>query len=288
MKNPRSKKSQSLVVLSILIFFSVNLYNDVIASEWVAYGTWNEAFYSLDIETATGTKIPCSVTHLQLAFAPDGTLYATSRKTDSLYRFIDPSAGTLEYLAPLPVNCTGGDTTVSPDGKAVYFTLGWQSPDLFKYDIDVGNIVSLGPITGVDDDIYGLAFSPEGVLYGTTGTNTGDKILYTIDLSSMKATAVGPPFFGLNIELESTTGSLDFAPDGTLYAGIDPTRDYLSPDVYLSIIDTQTGIGTIYYDKRLIVNGSYYYLDSIAIIPEPTTLILFGFGGLSLLRKRRL
>ncbi len=288
MKNPRSKKSQSLVVLSILIFFSVNSYNGVIASEWIAYGTWNENFYRLDIETGKGTKIPCSVTHLQLADAPDGTLYGVSRKTDSLYRFIDPSAGTLEYLAPLPVNCSGGDTTVSPDGKAVYFTLGWTSPDLFKYDIGIGNIVSLGPITGVDDDIYGLAFSPEGVLYGTTGTNTGDKILYTIDISSMKATAVGPPFFGLKMDPESTTGSLDFAPDGTLYAGIDPTKSGPIPYLYLSTIDTQTGIGTIYYDKRLIVDGSYYYLDSIAIVPEPATLILFGFGGLSLLRKRRL
>lgn len=288
MESPRAKKSRSLVVILTLIFFTVNLCNDVVANEWRAYGTWNEAFYSLDVETGKGTKIPCSVTHLQLAFAPDGTLYATSRKTDSLYRFINPSAGTLEYLAPLPVDCTGGDTTVSPDGKAVYFTLGWTSPDFFKYDIGTGNIVSLGPITGADADIYGLAFSPEGVLYGTTGTNYGDKILYTIDISTMKATAVGPPFFGLKMDLESTTGSLDFAPDGILYAGIDPTSGGLYSDVYLSIIDTQTGIATINYEKRIIVNGSYYRLDSIAIIPEPTTLILLSFGGLSLLRKRRL
>ena len=288
MKNPGYKKSRSLAVLSILIFFNANLHNDVIATQWTAYGTWNEHFYSLDIETGKGTKIPCSVASLQLAFAPNGTLYGVSRRTDSLYRFINPSAGTLEYLAHLPVDCTGGDTTVSPDGKAVYFTLGWTSPDLFKYDIGIGNIVSLGPITGVDDDIYGLAFSPEGVLYGTSGSNTGDKILYTIDLPSMRATVVGPPFFGLKMDSESTASSLHFAPDGKLYSVIDPTKSGPIPYEYLSVIDTQTGIATMYYDKRIIVDGSYYRLDSIAIIPEPATLTLFGFGGLSLLKKRRL
>lgn len=285
------KKYQSLVVLAIFAFFSIDLYDDVVANGFLAYGTWNQSFYSLDTETGIGTKIPCSVTHLHLAFAPDGTLYATSRSTESLYRFIDPSAGTLEYLAHLPIDCTGGDITVSPDGEAIYFTLGWKSPDLFKYDIDTGNLESLGPITGTDDDVYGLAFSPEGVLYGTTSKNTGDKILYMIDISSLEATAVGPPLFGLSIDLGSTAGPLDFAPDGTLYAGIDPTS-YSGvpedPDLYLSTIDPQAGLGTIHYDKRLIVDGSYYSLDSLAITPEPATLILFGFGGLALLRKRRL
>jgi hypothetical protein len=38
-----------------------------------------------------------------------------------------------QFTKDLLVDCAGGDTTISPDGKGVYFTLDWESPDLFNY-----------------------------------------------------------------------------------------------------------------------------------------------------------
>jgi WD40 repeat protein len=251
-------------------------------AETFAYGTCNANFFRLSLEDASATSIPCSVTHLQLAFAPNGTLYAVSRNTDALYRFTDPANGELEFLADVPMDASGGDTTVSPDGKGVYFTLGWQSTQMFRYDIEDSTLVSLGHITGADNDFYGLAFSKDGTLYGTTGTSGGDKRLYVIDLATLQATAVGPPLFGTTMHPEGSAGSLDFAPDGTLCAGIEPIDASLpGSQVYISTIDLHTGIATIDYSK--LITG----LDSIAIIPEPTTIFLLGFGGLLLSRNYR-
>jgi len=254
--------------MSVLLIFSLLLFNEQTAKgELKAYGSKNSDFFSINLEDCNKTAIDCSVTHLQLAFAPDGTLYATSRSTDSLYRFTDISAGELELLATLPVDCTGGDTTVSPDGKGVYFTVGWKTKELFRYDIENSVIASLGEIIGADNDIYGLAFSADGILYGTTGTSNAEKRLYTIDTTTLQATAVGPAFFGIQMHNRSTAGSLDFAPDGTLYAGIEPIDASLpGSNIYLSTINPQTGIGKIDYNK--LIGG----IDSIAIVPEPATV----------------
>ncbi len=254
-------------IVAVLIFV-LFLSKQTAKGEIVAYGSENRAFFSLNFEDGTKTFINCPVTHLHLAFAPDGTLYATSRNTDNLYRFTEPSTGELEYLAELPVNCTGGDTTVSPDGKGVYFTLGWKSKELFRYDIEDAVIESLGVITGADHNIYGLAFSADGILYGTTGTNWGKKRLYTIDLVTLQATAVGPDLFGIQMDPQSTSGSLDFAPDGTLYVGINIASMISGGEVYLSTINPQTGIANIDYNKRI-----FGILDSIAIAPELPTIL---------------
>ena len=260
------KANLRLTIVAVLIVFIGA--GSAWATEVIAYGTKNFTFFSLNLENGTRTTIPCSVSHLQLAFAPDGTLYATSRNTDNLYKFTEPSTGELEYIATLPVNCVGGDTTVSPDGKGVYFTLGWQSRELFRYDIEDAVIDSLGIIIGADDHIYGLAFSDDGILYGTTGTSGGEKRLYTIDLITLQATAVGPALFGIQMHHNGTSGSLDFAPDGTLYAGIQPVDAALpGTELYLSTINPQTGIGNIDYNKQ--ISGG---LDSIAIVSEPVIL----------------
>lgn len=252
----------------IVSFFFVILCKSCIASELVTYGSKNIDFFRLNLDNGNRTNIPCSVTHLQLAFAPNGTLYATSRNTDRLYRFTDPSIGALEYLANIPVNCVGGDSTVSPNGEGFYFTAGWTSKDLFKYDIDGEFLVSLGEISGADSDLYGLAFSPDGILYGTTGTSNGQRRLYTIDLDTLQATVIGPPYFGLGIDF--TGCALDFAPDGTLYTEING---------FLATIDPHNGIANIDYN---IYTGK---IDSIAIIPEPATLALLVLGGLLIKRK---
>lgn len=89
--------------------------------------------------------------------------------------------------------------------------------------------------------------------------------------------------YNMKIQLEDGVLSwhLDLA-DGQGYRLLHSTADFslpfspswLKPDYFERISLDSTDIGTTYY-------------DNLVVVPEPTTLLLLGLGGLALLRKRR-
>jgi hypothetical protein len=166
------------------------------------------------------------------------------------------------------------DMVVSPDGNSIYYGLGWN---LYRYDIPGDTTVPMGTLP---EQMVSMEFGPGGVLYGIGESRQ----LCTIDLDTLDVTHVGPSYLGLGTD--GPVASLEFAPDGTLYTGVDPTK-YVPgdpPDVYVSTIDPATGLGAIDWDARIHMGSSYYYMDTLAIpIPEPSSLVLLSIGAVALL-----
>lgn len=89
-------------------------------------------------------------------------------------------------------------------------TTGQNSYSLWRVDLATGNATVVGPF-GANLEVYGLSFSPSGVLYGiaSDGLDGGQK-LWTIDPATGAATLVGAT------GVEDGSG-LSFTPDGRLW-----------------------------------------------------------------------
>lgn len=256
---------------------------------WKAYSGWNANFNLLDLSTGEMTPLTCPPGFWHLDFAPDGTLYGLNRATDQLYKITNPQTGQKELLTNLPGNSGGDPIAVSPDGSLIYFTFNLENRHkLYRYNLS-NRTTSAISITNLPL-LTGMTFGKDGFLYGIDGYNGTSKSLWKIDLQTLHAAAVGPVRFGLNMDLESTATALDVAPDGTFYLAISPIAIDGTPwsEYYISTINPATGIATINYQAPVHMTGSsHYYIDTMAIIPEPATVLLVGLGGLALMRKRR-
>ena len=255
-----------------------------------AYASKNAEFFSIDLDAMLANRIDAPPGYFDLAFGPDGTLYGMSRKTDALYRFIDPDAGTVEYLTDLPHTSTGQPLTVSPNGQYLYYISRVRIPSthtrLFRYDLGTMAHEDLGTLS-TEGNVEYMGFGPDGQLYATTATR--DQLL-TIDLGTLTGKDYGPLDYGLPFALEAGAGtrSMSFAPDGTLYALVDPTASTGSgdePDIYLATIDISTGLATIDYSKRLSDGSGYFEIGPFAIAPEPSSFATLLFATLFLSTK---
>ncbi len=111
------------------------------------------------------------------------------------------------------ISDAGSFTGLEWVGSSLYGTMVTASHGPSQLRIlnpSTGNSTLVGS-TGIVDPIAGLAYDT-GVMYGLTGgANGGSSNLVTVNLTTGAATVIGP--VGLN------GGSLEFGPDGNLYAG---------------------------------------------------------------------
>ena len=123
----------------------------------------------------------------------------------------------------------------------------------------------VGPIAGLAYDEFGA------ILYGIAG-GAGPADLFTLDLATGMASLVGST--GIQ------AGSLEFGPDGRLYAG------GTGPDSgLLYTIDTSSGASTLLGATGF---GSTTGLTSTAPpIPEPSSVVLLALGSLVVGRALR-
>jgi len=148
----------------------------------------------------------------EIECTPDG-LSCFSQVPDGSFE-IEPFDIFIPSVTGPPVTILGAFTGLEYVGGVLFGTFivsggGFSPSTLATVDPLTGNFVPIG-LTGVGP-IAGLAFDTNaGIMYGIAG-GPGPTTLYTIALGSGLATPVGTE----NIQ----TGSLQFGPDGLLYAG---------------------------------------------------------------------
>ena len=236
---------------------------------------WNGQFTHIDADIGQlfPTKGVSPGGFQALSWSPDGILYAGGivnqyQHIGGLY-IIDVSTGDTTAIF------TSIDTTFSgmefSDSGVLYVTGHidwWWGPEFATIDLTDGSYTILGYLWG---DIYieepsfpmgshwngiqGLAFSPDGILYGI-GSNEGmggTYNLYTIDLDDFETHFVGSfPTSGMYPDFDR---SIAFTPDGRLFAIGDGVFAELDP-----------ADGTIIGDV-LTVDGDFRGLALVSMPP---------------------
>jgi len=223
-----------------------------------------------------------------------------SNGNDHLYR-IDLSTGQATDLGLVGLNDAEG-LSFGPGGNL--YAIGGTVMEFWNITTPPGNLVGpTGPRSGID---AGLGYY-NGVMYNMQGDSAGS-YLYTINTNTGAATLVGRGTkFADNIAILNGIGyAADFIFDDSLFkvdlatgqftlvgplnignvslqAGTDfygNTLYSLTSDGRIFTINTSTGQATFVAN---VSAGAGW--EGLAIVPEPTSLLLLGLAGL-LLRRR--
>ena len=141
-------------------------------------------------------------------------------------------------------SANGGQVLYGADGAA-----GNPSCNLYILDPTTGAVLqTVGPIGYA---VTGLAFAPDGTLYGSTGQRSlvAPYSLIRIDTTTGAGTLIGGPliYFG---SAPQSAADISFSPDGTLYGWIEGNYDDLAT------INLSTGQATIVGNSGLETSGS--------------------------------
>ena len=245
---------------------------------------WYGEFTQIDATTGevapTRTDLPDDLQ--ALAWSPNGVLFAGCE--DKLYT-LDLAAGDAALFLWLDgIDVCGmafsasGDlytTGRNPEGSATVpddslFTLG-------IIDIKDRTWRNVGNLWGDVDVCQGLAFSPDGTLYGVAPHDDmgGTYDLFTIDLDD------GETHLIVSCSGTDLSQSLAFAPDGRLYALGQATDARGAAVSSFARLDPRDGriIGPV-----ITFPGDYRGLE---LVPEPATVLLLGLGGFALVSWRK-
>jgi WD40 repeat protein len=269
-----ASRTQQLAALLALVVAAGGVFSEAARAKEVfcAVG-WEGEFTWIDPTVGqvapTRTDLP---EHLQsLAWSPDGTLFAG--RDGALYT-LDPLTGDTELFLSIGLDFRG----MAFSGSGDLYVTGGESgePDTLQIvDINANTYRSAGLLWGDVDECQGLAFSPEGKLYGVVPhAHAGPTYdLFTIDLDDAQTHLIGSY---ADVDLSQ---SLVFTPDGRLYGlGEQSTDEGVMS--FFARLDPRDGsiIGPVF-----TFPGDY---RGVELVPEPATLMLLGLGSLAALAWR--
>ncbi len=201
-------------------------------------------------------------------------------ETNTFMAFLLTGAGITDTvttsLGPTDVLGWGGQMAFSPNGDllAYAYPSTWGSLSLFDFDRSSGQLSN--PRThqnAIDDQAYGVAFSPDNTKLYVTSLNAGKIFQYDLNLSSWAQTVANRTL--LAAENPSRWLSMALGPDGMVYIANngrqylarigDPNAagtacQYLDEAVYLGGATSSFGLPTLvtayHYDNQAIQCGS--------------------------------
>lgn len=196
-----------------------------------------------------------------------GLLYTYDQQAD-LIRQLDPLTGhTLQSINIGTGDLFGGEGDLTFRGDGVGF-LVTSVGSLYRFDITTGTSTLI--TSDLPLNVDGLAFAPDGTLYGFTDFTSFD--LLTINPATGAFKTIGPlgPTSGV-------VGGLSFDPSGALYAALNDK---------LFRINTATGAATLV--GPISVGGGVSGI-AFAPVPEPSTwgMLALGISTLFILRYFR-
>jgi FG-GAP-like repeat len=108
-----------------------------------------------------------------LTIDADGTMYAAT--TSGAFLTVDPNSGLGTYIGNYMNGLvSAGDLAISPDGVLYASVTNFSSSNfLARIDFGTGQATVVGTIGF--SDVFGLAFGPDGLLYGAADGNTGQR-----------------------------------------------------------------------------------------------------------------
>jgi hypothetical protein len=212
----------------------------------------------------------------------------------SLYRY--DADGLLLNSWNLGIGGTGFKNALVAETETSLLLMSNDKTNIWRINLDAaGDYVSTDVIGNIGLYSSGdLAISPEGVLYlssvDVAGSSTAKNRLYTIDLSGSLPVVTQ---IGIIHEVGHNPGTdwltqvfgLAFDENGVLYGGRGAAG--VAEDVYtISLLDAgATFAWTMQCEYPAGING--FASDGVSNTPEPATMVLFGLGGLTLLRSRK-
>ncbi|MCB9779799.1 MAG: IPT/TIG domain-containing protein [Alphaproteobacteria bacterium] len=208
--------------------------------------------YCINPETGTVTEIgPIGYAVTGLAAGPDGILYATeaAQRGDAHLLTIDPTtgAGTAVGLLYDSVSTEVIHGSIPDIAFAGSTLVGWSEESInSSYD----DMVTIDTTTGVVTQFSstspssantGMASTPDGTVFLMPGGMFDGSYVYTLDVATGVATALGPVSVS-DLETGGRASGAYFG--GKLYA-MGCLTNTESNDCSLIEIDTSTGVGTI-------------------------------------------
>ena len=269
------KKAEILTVLIVVLCLSLS---SELYAEAILFGsdTVSQKLYTIDATNASAIEVGSfGVAGYMAGLAYDADndiMYGTTTGTDKLYS-IDYRTGGTTLIGDLGVTLMHG-LAYDNSTDMLFGVFGMSGGDgLYRIDVSTGNSTLIGNIGHFYDDphdtVCGLAVHPiTNDLYGVIGGPTDVSALVRINKTTGSGTLLHE-----YTSIPNMSG-LAFLPDGTLY-GTDNWSGYLHT------LDILSGSTQVIGDTGL---GNAL---GLTCVPEPTTVLLLGLGGLAVFRLGR-